>query len=293
VTEESERQAQQSGGLPETAGNRNEATGSPQRPVAAAEADSICTGGVVGKNPPGALGGKPHLPDQSLEDAHDAKQPAGASVAKHTGEPLRQELQEIQKMVDAGIGRVLQEFKDKLKYDESKQCQVDQLHQELQEHRAGLVTQAIRPFIRGMIRLHDDMGNLLSGLREKPVEELSPEKFFNLLEGLQEDVVLLLENNGIVAYREPGGVGRTFNPVRQRALKKRVPSSDETLKGTVAESIGPGFAQGPRILQKERVTVYAYVPGEPGPSGTTGSVATDGGTAGTQEQRWVQAQKED
>jgi len=171
----------------------------------------------------------------------------------------------IVKAVNAGVERILTAFEAKLAYDASKQLQIDRLHEELQQHRGDVVARAARPLVHGMIRLHDDIGKLLSALRAKSADELSPERFFSLLEGLQEDVEIVLGQNGVTSYREPAG---PFDPRRQRVLKK-VGSSEEALAGTVAESIRPGFEQGADILEKERVTTYEFdsrAAGTPGAS---------------------------
>jgi len=160
----------------------------------------------------------------------------------------------IESAVNAGVERILAAFEAKLAYDASKQIQVDRLHSELQQHRGDLVARVARPLVHGMIRVHDDMGKLLSALRAKSADELTPERFFSLLEGLQEDVEIVLGQNGVAAYREPGG---PFDPRRQRVLRK-VGTGEEALAGAVAESIRPGFEQGTEILEKERVATYEF-----------------------------------
>ncbi len=165
-------------------------------------------------------------------------------------------IRHIDTAVETGIKQILDAFEHKLAYDETKQRQIDRMHEELQKYRADLVAKAARPFVRGMIQLHDDIGKLLGALREKPVEDLSPERFFKLLEGLQEDVELVLEQNNIVAYRE---IDNTFNPRRQRVIK-RVKTAEKSISGTIAESIRPGFEQDTLILEKERVAAYQFDP---------------------------------
>ncbi len=174
----------------------------------------------------------------------------------------------IETAIETGIDRILESFEGKLAYDASKQLQIDRLHEELQQHRTDLAARAARPLVHGTIRLHDDIGKLLSALRGKPAGELSEEKFFTLLEGLQGDVEIVLRQNGVAAYREPGG---PFDPRRQRMLRK-VTTNDEELAGTVAESVRPGFEQGAEIIEKERVATYEF---EPPPSGTPSTASSE------------------
>ena len=142
-------------------------------------------------------------------------------------------------------------FESKLAYDEKKQLQIDRLYEELQQHRADLVGRAARPFTQGMVQLHDDIGKLIVGYRTKP-EQISPDRFFKVLEDLQEDVERALGQCGITLFLEPG---RTFDPRRQTALKVE-DCDDEAIAGTVKKSIRPGFEEDGRVLKKERVSVY-------------------------------------
>jgi molecular chaperone GrpE (heat shock protein) len=177
-------------------------------------------------------------------------QRAGAAAEVH------EQLARLEQLVEAHADRLLQTFQEKLAYDASKQIQIDRLHEELQQYRMGLVARNMRPLVLGIIRLHDDMGRLLNAMREKPAEELTPKKFFSLLEGLQEDVEILLGQNGIAVYRDPPG---PFNPRRQKVLTK-VRTEKELLSGMVAQSLRPGFEQGEEIVEKERVAVHEFVP---------------------------------
>lgn len=160
----------------------------------------------------------------------------------------------IERLFEKGLNKILTAFEAKLAYDKTKQTQIDRLHEELQQHRGDLLARTIRPLAHGMIRLHDDIGKLLSTLRMKSADELTPDRFFSLLEGLQEDVEIVLGQNGIAAYREPLG---PFDPRRQRLIR-RVGTSEERLTDMVAESIRPGFEQGTEILEKERVATYEF-----------------------------------
>ena len=173
----------------------------------------------------------------------DEREPESSGVPAH-----------LEKTIDAAVDRILEAFERKLAYDASKQLQVDRLHAELQEHRAGFASRAARPIVHGMIRLHDNIGKLVSALRNKPADELSPAQFFALLEGLQEDVEIVIAQNGIAAYRQPPG---NFDPRRQRAVRTVI-THDPQLGGHVAEVLRPGFEQGNEILEKERVVVYQW-----------------------------------
>lgn len=196
-------------------------------------------------------------PEAAPENAAEAPPKVTSSTEGMTNDDLAdQRYRSLKTEIEAGVSRILEVFESKLAYDASKQLQIDRLHEELQQHRSDLAARAARPLVHGIIRLHDDIGKLLSALQGKPIDELSPERFFALLEGLQEDVEILLGQNGVAAYRDPVG---PFDPTRQRVLRK-IRTSDEALAGIVAESIRPGFEQGTEIIEKERVAIYQFEP---------------------------------
>jgi molecular chaperone GrpE (heat shock protein) len=198
--------------------------------------------------------------DPTVEDATDSpathtpdKEPAPSMGADH--DDVRSDaLKHLEAVINGSVERILDAFERKLAYDATKQVQVDRLHAELQEHRAGLVNRVARPLVNGMIRLHDGIGKLVVSLQTKSPDDLTPERFFALLEGLQGDIEILLEQNGVVAYREPSG---SFDPRRQRAIKTVV-THDPQLGGQVADAVRPGFEQGNEVLEKERVVVYQW-----------------------------------
>ena len=190
----------------------------------------------------------PPVPDAPTNSAGDPPGPPGAVVER---------LEAIEALIETRIGRVLEVFENKLAYDQSKEVQVDRLHEELQGHRSDLVGRTIRPLVRDAIRLHDDIGKLVSALEGDSSGELSPEEFLRLLEGLQQDVELMLEHNGVEAYREEAG-GR-FDPGRQKILRT-VASGERETEGIVAESVRPGFELGGQVVERERVTVYRFEP---------------------------------
>ena len=169
------------------------------------------------------------------------------------------QLAALEKLVDQGVRRVLESFDAKLAYDATKQQQIDRLHEELQQHRSDLLARATRPLVLGIIRLHDDIGKLQTALQGKAAGEMTPQRMQGLLQGVQEDVEVLLQQNGIAAYRGPAG---DFDPRRQR-LVGRVATPDAKLANTVAESVRPGFEQGQEVIEKERVRAYEHDRGAP------------------------------
>jgi molecular chaperone GrpE (heat shock protein) len=163
-------------------------------------------------------------------------------------------VQQLEQKLEAGLSQVLNAFEQKIAFDATKQQQIDRLHAELQEYRTDLIAKTKRPLVNGLIRLHDDIGRLLEGLKSKPLEQLEPEQFLKAIGGIQEDIEILLDQNGVTAFREST---EEFQPRRQRAVKNQ-PTTDEKLVGQIIERLKPGFEQGNEIIQKERVSVYVF-----------------------------------
>ncbi len=162
--------------------------------------------------------------------------------------------EEILQAQNKGFERILSAFEHKIAYDVTKQGQIDHLHSELQEYKRDLIAKTNRPLVNGMIKMFDDTGKLAEALRKKTEEELSIERMFSELEGVKEDIELLLEQNGVVSFSEEN---EEFIPSRQQVIRK-IPTGNKKIAGKVAERIRPGFEQGSDLIKKERVAVYVY-----------------------------------
>lgn len=200
-------------------------------------------------------------PPESLSVEEDGEAPAAASTERGTDAPtaestLEVRLDRLEESLTSGLASLLEAFEGKLAYDRHKDQQIDRLHDELQEHKKDLLARTTRPWIHGLIRLHDDLGRTTDALGEKPPEELTAERFFKTLAGFGDDLVLLLERNGVHPFEV---AGRDFDPRRQTTVR-RVETDDPGEVGRVAERVRPGFEQGTVVVQKERVAVYVAAP---------------------------------
>lgn len=158
----------------------------------------------------------------------------------------------LQETVTAGFADLLQQLRDKVTYDRFKEEQITRLHEELQAYKSDLVAKPARQLVQGLIRMHDDLGKMAAALRQKPAEELTPERFFQQFADFQDDLELLLGQNGVERFQAPGDA---FDPRRQTAIRM-VPADDPAQVGQIAERLRPGFEQGDALLQKERIAVY-------------------------------------
>lgn len=166
--------------------------------------------------------------------------------------------------LEAGIAQILEAFEKKLAYDNTKQQQIDRLHAELQKYRADLIAKTNRPLVNGLIRLHDDVGKLIDNFKKRPSKELEPARFFKAFEDVQDDIEILLDQNGVLSFSE---LGERLDPRRQSVIRQ-IKTSDEQLIGAIAGRLRKGFEQADELIKKERVSVYvldkAIIPREAG-----------------------------
>ena len=154
------------------------------------------------------------------------------------------------------VDRLLQAFQDKIAYDESKQIQIDRLHEELQNHQSDLISRTALPLVREIVQIHDQIGKWRGAVASGTETELQLNECLDLLKSLQEDLELALARNGVEAYRE---LATSFDARRQRILKK-LNTTDKQFHGTIAERIRPGFEMNGRIVAKEGVSIYVLAP---------------------------------
>jgi molecular chaperone GrpE (heat shock protein) len=187
----------------------------------------------------------------------EAREPGPDGAEPESGPTFETALDRVEAAVAAGFAGLSQEFRDKLALDHFKEDQIARLHEELQAYKADFIQKTARQILQGLIRLHDDLGKTTVSLRQKPVEELTPERFFQQFAGFQDDIELLLGQHGVERFEAEG---EAFDPRRQTALRT-VAVDDSGRVGRVAERLRPGFEQGEVLLQKERVSVYVAING--------------------------------
>ncbi len=149
-----------------------------------------------------------------------------------------------------------EDFRQKLKYDQAKDLQITRLHDELQRYKNDLYGKLTRPFVVGLIRLHDDLGKLASAILGKQPGDVTPETTASLLTAFQDDVEVLLDQNEVNRFELEGEV---FDPRRQTVVR-REPTGEVERVGSVAARIRPGFERDGEAIQKERVAIFAGLP---------------------------------
>jgi len=198
------------------------------------------------------------------EDAVSA--PPSGDIAPSSALPaaVADELAALRRCVEESSQELRKAFADKLAFDHHKEKQIDSLHAELQSYKRDLLARATQPLVSGLVRLHDSFGRMAEHMRGEPPEELTPERFFEVLEGFRDDLEIVLEDHGVTLFREPD---ERFEPRRQSS-RRTVGTPDESRIGTVAGRVRPGFEQGELLLRKEMVDVYVRASSAPEPEGS-------------------------
>ena len=197
-------------------------------------------------------------PGKTEKDDADTSEYTNQDISNSSvDEELLQEANEksnsnLTELVTAGFEKLSHQFEHKLAYDQTKQQQIDTLHNELQKYRSDLIAKTNRPLVNGIIRLHDDIEKIAAKFESKPEKPLSRDRLIKILLGTAEDIEILLDQNGVLAFQDPL---ETFNSQRQRSIRS-IATNESALNGHVAERVRPGFEQGNEILRKETVTVY-------------------------------------
>lgn len=147
-----------------------------------------------------------------------------------------------------------QDFDTKLKYDESKERQVDSLHQELQAYRAGLHFKILRPLFVDLIALHDDLDKMVESMTMQGQAEPADRTVRNL-RSFQETIEEILRRNGVEVFTVDGD---EYLANRQRALQV-VDTADPALDKRIARRMRKGFEYENKVLRPELVLVYRVV----------------------------------
>ncbi len=156
--------------------------------------------------------------------------------------------------MEALLGRILNEFEAKLRYDATKQQTIDTLHKENEEFKRDLLGKAVRPLVRAVLSLQRDMGKQAAAWSRKP-EELTPERALDLLANFQEDMEVLLENFGLDPHRpEPG---EPFDARMQTIVSVR-PTHEKDQDRTVHECLQLGFVWNGQVMETAKVAVYRF-----------------------------------
>lgn len=163
----------------------------------------------------------------------------------------------------AGVLRELVETVDALRSEVHRSVQVydhhrvlvDRLHGENEQLRRAELERSRDPVIRDLISLADTC--LRNGRKWLEREAVTPEHVDRVLREVTDDVVLILERQGVDAFQPETG---TKFDRREARVVRSADTFDESLDGVVTEVLKPGYRVGDRVLRYCEVVVWAFVP---------------------------------
>jgi len=184
---------------------------------------------------------EPHASD-ALGESNSPKEEV--SVTASIQESLLQELLK-------GMAGLRQDFDVKVKYDESKERLITNLHKELQFYRDDLHFRVLKPMFIDLISLYDDLGTFIEGIPQDSNAQL-----VRHIVMFQETVEEILHRNGVDTFNCEQ---ETFFPGKQRNLRV-IATSDPAQDKHIARRVRPGFEYSSKLLRHEIVETYKYTP---------------------------------
>lgn len=192
-------------------------------------------------------------------DATDSEDPDDAGNSAPAGlsgsDVLESAVTGIQESVDSlgkATDQLLALFKERLRYDQTKENVIDRQHQELKDLREGLKVDLLRPILYDIAAELDDIHQMKEALGDRDGSLLASEQLTNV-----EDVLIdILDKNDVEQVSSQPG--EPFLGKWQRMVKP-VDTDDPNKHKTIAQSLAPGYKRGEESVFKERVTVYRFV----------------------------------
>lgn len=201
------------------------------------------------------LNGQPKSPaapqEETMEPLLEATQPLSTHTDVDAGEEKQVDLAQVAQSLLTEMQELRQDFDTKIKYDETKERQIDTLHKELQAYREGLHFKILRPLFIDLIRMHDDLDKLMEGLSATETEQTLAQMIHNL-RSFQETVEDILIRNGVELYSLESD---TYVPNKQRVVQV-INTSDPALDKHIERRLRKGFEYDGRVLRPELVTLF-------------------------------------
>lgn len=166
------------------------------------------------------------------------------------------EIKENIASLNQSVAEIKAKYEEKIANDEYKNQLFDKMYQELALYKKDLYAKLMSPFINETITLIADYERIISKL-----DTYEPERVAKYLRGIPDDLMTMLENNGMEQYEEQEEV---FNPKTQRATRT-IPTSNKDDNNKIAERVHHGYKWNGVVLKPEIVAVYKYVEGYSSP----------------------------
>lgn len=158
--------------------------------------------------------------------------------------------------IESKLDRLYKDFQSKLKYDTHKEKIINDLHQELQEYKNGIIKKQSHSLIKDTIKVIDGIMKFLHHYRSLEPSSIKPEKLIQFIKGTASDLNDVLFWQDVQSYTLSNSI---FDPNRQRIIKK-VETSDKAEDKFIAESLYSGYEMEGKVIRPEMVKVYIYKP---------------------------------
>ena len=154
-----------------------------------------------------------------------------------------------------GIAALSKLFETKILHSEHEKKIVDKMHSELQRYKEDMYSQLVRPILLDIIEIRDSILRIALAHHNKPEggQSIPLETFEMYAFDAQE----ILEKNNTDIFKSDANAD--FVPIRHRVIKK-IPTTDQTLHGKVAESLSDGYNYIGKTISPEKIAVYYYEP---------------------------------
>jgi molecular chaperone GrpE (heat shock protein) len=170
----------------------------------------------------------------------ESKPEEGIPVPNRESDHLMSEIQKQVLMITEDMKQLHRDFYQFMQIQ-------DKMQEELEKHRRGLFQQLLDPVMKTIGRIYND--NIINLER---IEDVKLRKNFGCL---FDDLEEILIENGVEVYVSENG--KPFSP-RYCRVKKKIPTDNRELHGTVVKSYSKGYYIGPRVLAPESVDVYVF-----------------------------------
>lgn len=190
-----------------------------------------------------------------VEELHDGSPAEGHEETAETTpeDPKWTALSDAVQQVSGQLDALSELFRQRILHTEHEEKVIDQMHKELQSYKSDLYAQLVRPILLDVIEVRDSILRISAAYLAKPEGQQDiPNKTFA---GYAYDLQDILEKNQIEICRSHPG--DPFSPLQQRAIKK-IPTSEESLHGKIAESLSCGYLYMGKSISPEKVSVYTY-----------------------------------
>jgi len=195
------------------------------------------------------------------ENAEDVELAPDVKIQGDFEKVLRENLEQI-KNAQTALAR---DFSTKIKYDATKQGQIDKLYQENQSYRDDVIEKFKQQVVLAVIEQIDDAEKQIAHFDKQEETEKNYAKLLNCFRDVTVSFQdMLLERFDVSSFQcDPG---TPFDPKRQRALKTS-DSPEASQNKTVAATLRPGYEKNDgTVVRPEMVEVLRFNPVGASPS---------------------------